>query len=59
MLKVGELSSDEAQQLGPKLAGVQGVAEVEVVPEDGIAYLKVDTDTLDRSALDEFSNTRA
>ncbi len=59
LLKVGELSSEEAQKLGPKLAGVQGVAEVQVVPEDGIAYLKVDKDTLDRSALDEFSATRA
>ncbi len=59
LLNVGELSLEEARQLGPKLAGVQGVAEVQVVAEDGIAYLKVDKDTLDRNALDEFSATRA
>ena len=50
---------EEARQLGPKLAGVPGVAEVQVVAEDGIAYLKVDNATLDRNALDEFSATRA
>lgn len=59
LLKIGDLSSEEARQLGPKLAGVQGVAEVQVVAEDGIAYLKVDNVTLDRNALDEFSATRA
>ncbi len=59
LLTIGDLSSEEARQLGPKLAGVQGVAEVQVVAEDGIAYLKVDNDTLDRDALDEFSTTRA
>jgi MFS family permease len=59
LLKIGDLSSEEARQLEPKLAGVQGVAEVQVVAEDGIAYLKVDNATLDRNALDEFSATRA
>lgn len=59
LLKIGDLSSEEVRQLGPKLAGVQGVAEVQVVAEDGIAYLKVDNATLDRNALDEFSATRA
>ena len=44
LLKIGDLSSEEARQLGPKLAGVQGVAEVQVVAEDGIAYLKVDNE---------------
>ena len=36
------------------LIGVPGVTEA-VVSEDGIAYLKVDLDTLDREALRKIS----
>ncbi|MFW6191260.1 MAG: MFS transporter, partial [Thiohalospira sp.] len=37
--------------LTPRLAAVAGVAEVEVVPEEGAAYLKVELDRLDREGL--------
>jgi predicted MFS family arabinose efflux permease len=37
------------------LAGISGVEEVMVVPEEGVAYLKVDRKTLDEARLRAFS----
>ncbi|HYY15790.1 MAG TPA: MFS transporter, partial [Gammaproteobacteria bacterium] len=54
LLHVGQLSPAEAARLTVDLIGVPGVAEA-VVSEDGIAYLKVDLDTLDREALHKIS----
>lgn len=58
MLKVGVVSEDEARHLEAQLAQVQGVAEVVVIPEDGVAYLKVDSHALDNEALSRFSVAR-
>lgn len=54
LLKVGSLGEDEARQLGSRLCAVPGVAEAEVVAGEGVAYLKVDKEKLDREALNRF-----
>ncbi len=63
LLKVSQadapLSPEQAQALAQRLRQVRGVAEATVIAEDGIAYLKVDTQTLDNDALGEFSVAKA
>lgn len=51
MVNVGGLDREQARQLSSRLSGVPGVAEAIVLAEDGVAYLKVDRHTLDRTAL--------
>lgn len=58
-LQVGFLSPGEAQYLAARLLTVPGVAEAVVVAEEGMAYLKVDTQVLNDGALLEFSVSRA
>ena len=48
---IKERFAPEAERLAARLTQVQGVAEAAVVPEDGVAYLKVDGHALDESAL--------
>lgn len=55
MLQVGELDDKAAKHLVMQLTAVRGVAEAVVIPEDGIAYLKVDNKALDRDALYAYS----
>lgn len=45
--------------LQQQLLAIPGVKEVAVVPEESAAYLKVDTHTLDETALSAFSRTSA
>lgn len=52
LIKVGMVGPDQATLLGRRMAGVAGVVEAVVVPEDGVAYLKVDPALLDQAALD-------
>lgn len=63
LIKVGPtdapLSLEQAQTLAQRLLQVRGVAEATVIAEDGIAYLKVDAQTLDNDALGEFSVAKA
>lgn len=54
-LQVGKVSAGEAQHLAARLRTVPGVAEAVVVAEDGMAYLKVDTQVLNDSELLEFA----
>lgn len=51
LLKVGDLDETEARGLALRLGGVPGVAEAVVVAAEGVAYLKVDRQALDESAL--------
>jgi len=53
LINVEGISSDQAHALCGRLLGVAGIAEAVVVAEDGVAYLKVDKDRLDRSLLAE------
>jgi MFS family permease len=51
LLRVGTLSAAQATLLTSKLQAIRGVANVVIVAEDGIAYLKVKRHELDRDAL--------
>ncbi len=55
LVRVGPVDAARARQLVGELTQVTGVAEAVVIPEDGIAYLKVDLHALDREALKAFA----
>lgn len=55
LVRVGTIDTNQARQLVVELTQVTGVAEAVVLPEDGIAYLKVDLHALDREALKAFA----
>jgi predicted MFS family arabinose efflux permease len=55
LLRVGELSPTQAAELQMELRDIKGVGEATVVPEDGVAYLKIDKKEIDMAALDAFS----
>ena len=52
LLKIGQIDKHQAGQLTKCLAGVAGVAEVVIIVEDEVAYLKVDRKVLDVAELD-------
>ncbi len=51
MINVGFVDERRAKQLIEEIREVEGVAEVVLIPEDGIAYLKVDNHIVDKNAL--------
>jgi len=53
LIRIGELAEDEAYFLSQQLLQVSGVAEAVVLAQDGVAYLKVDKDKLDRNELEK------
>lgn len=55
LVRVGKVDEAQARHLVGELTKVTGVAEAVVIPEDGIAYLKVDLRALDREALRAFA----
>jgi len=55
IIKVGEMDQSQAWELQQELLQQEGVAEVAVVAEEGMAYLKVDMQVVDYSALQRFS----
>ncbi|MDH5692357.1 MAG: MFS transporter [Gammaproteobacteria bacterium] len=55
MVRVGEVDERRARQLVEEMTAVQGVAEAVVIPEDGVAYLKVDNNAVDKVALMRFA----
>ena len=59
LLNVGPLDETKADQLALKLSQVAGVAEVTVIAEDEVAYLKVDKQQLDQDALLAYSITES
>lgn len=58
LLQVGELDEAGARDLAMRLTAIRGVAEVVVIPEDRVAYLKVDNKDLDKEALYAFSTAQ-
>ncbi|MDH4273865.1 MAG: MFS transporter [Gammaproteobacteria bacterium] len=50
---VGKVSAAEAPHLVNLLTGVTGVAEAVIIPEEGMAYLRVDNHALDRLRLNQ------
>jgi MFS family permease len=55
MINVGEVTEAEARHLVTQLTQIKGVAEAVVIPEDGVAYLKVDGHAVDFDELNRFS----
>ena len=55
MINVGIINETEAERLQGTLQGIAGVGEAVVVADEGVAYLKVDTQYVDFTILDEFS----
>ena len=55
VLHLEEGALAEEASTAARLAGISGVEEVMVVPEEGVAYLKVDRKTLDEARLSAFS----
>lgn len=51
LVGVGDVDEREAQHLVRRFTEVRGVAEVVVIAEEGVAYLKVDRHALDEDAL--------
>jgi predicted MFS family arabinose efflux permease len=51
LIRVGNLPNGEATQLSRRLLGVPGVTEAVVLGDDGVAYLKIERDRLDRDML--------
>ncbi len=59
LLYVGEMVTEEADDLLLRIKSVPGVVEAVIVSEEGVAYLKIDPAIIDPSALDEFSTVEA
>lgn len=55
LLNIGQVNEQQAKQLTQKLMNVKGVVEAVVIAEDGVAYLKIDKQTVDFEALEQFS----
>lgn len=55
LINVGVLDPLSAQQLQTRLRDMPGVGEAVVMAQEGVAYLKVDTQSVDFTLLDEFS----
>lgn len=59
LLRVGAVTEQDARRLVRRLTQVRGVAEAVVIAEDGIAYLKVDSASLDETCLQKFAAAKA
>lgn len=57
LLRVGRQRPDRARELAAELEAVGGVTEATVIPEEGIAYLKVIAEGLDEESLQRFGST--
>jgi MFS family permease len=57
MLSFEQISAEEAPQLAARLRAVPGVQDVVVLVEEKVAYLKVDRQLLDETALQAFPAT--
>jgi predicted MFS family arabinose efflux permease len=55
LLPVGALDADQASLLETELKGLEGVADAVVIPQDRVAYLKVDLKQVDQEALDGYA----
>ena len=54
-INLGNIQGDAAGELSKRLAAIPGVTEAVVIVEEGMAYLRVDSRTFDRQAVDELT----
>ena len=54
LLRIGPQDPANAQELAQRISAVRGVAEAVVIPEDAVAFLKIDQVSLDEDALRAF-----
>jgi MFS family permease len=59
LLRVGPMSNERAGELTARLGALPGVAEAVVVPDEGVAYLKIRPGEFDRAALKPFTVSEA
>lgn len=59
LVKLGRVRAEHADELARRLTAIPGVNEAVVVPEEGLAYLKVDRRRLDEGALRTLCEDRA
>lgn len=59
LLRIGKLSDEAARRLSQRITAVRGVAEVVVIAEDEVAYLKIDQHALDEEALNALAASEA
>jgi len=59
LLNIGSVDAQQARRLAIDLTRVRGVAEAVVIPEDGVAYLKVDNHALDEAALAAYASPQS
>lgn len=59
ILTVGSVDEGQARQLAERLARLKGVAEAVVIREEGVAYLKVDRNLVDETALHQAAAAQA
>ena len=55
VLRIGPQDPASANRLAAEITAVRGVAEAVVIPEDEVAYLKIDQQALDEAALSVFA----
>lgn len=55
VIRIGPIETERVPGMVMHLTQVTGVAEAVIVPEDEVAYLKVDLHALDRDALDKYA----
>jgi len=55
VINLGSLNATNAEALRDRIMQITGVAEAVIIPEDGIAYLKVDNAVVDKTALAELA----
>ena len=55
LLNVGEVTQDKAEELITSLSQISGVVDATVIAEDGVAYLKIDKQSIDMDELRQFA----
>ena len=54
MFSIGHLNASECELLTQEVLRIEGVKEAIFIPDDGVAYLKVDSKTIDNDTLEYF-----
>lgn len=57
LVNLGNIRQEQVAAFARRIAALPGVAEVVVLADEGVAYLRVDKDSFDASALSEITQT--